>query len=130
MVLVSHLLDIHLPIKDVGSIQKQSVPCNLQSTEFHHYTKKALQVYQKALARVLLKFKYFATYIWSSITIEQILINCMVFNAVFNSTSVLLRRPVHLSMLPGILVTSTPHNTLSKPLAAFQHNHCRNNGQW
>ena len=29
---------------------------------------------------------------------------------------------------PGVLLTSTPHNILSKPLAAFQHNHCRNNG--
>ena len=31
---------------------------------------------------------------------------------------------------PGVLLTSTPHNILSKPLAAFQLNHCRNNGQW
>ena len=29
----------------------------------------------------------------------------------------------------GVLLTSTPHNILSKPLAAFPHNHCRNNGQ-
>ena len=54
---------------------------------------------------------------------------CMVFNAVFNSISVILRRPLHLSMFPGILLTSTPHNFLSKPLAAFPHNLCRNNGQ-
>ena len=30
---------------------------------------------------------------------------------------------------PGVLLTSTPHNILSKPLAAFTHNYCRNNGQ-
>ena len=29
----------------------------------------------------------------------------------------------------GVLLTSTLHNILSKPLAAFPHNHCRNNGQ-
>ena len=30
---------------------------------------------------------------------------------------------------PGVLLTNTPHNILSMPLAAFPHNHCRNNGQ-
>ena len=30
---------------------------------------------------------------------------------------------------PGVLLISTLHNILSKPLAAFPHNHCRNNGQ-
>ena len=30
---------------------------------------------------------------------------------------------------PGVLLTSTHHNILSKQLAAFPHNHCRNNGQ-
>ena len=30
---------------------------------------------------------------------------------------------------PGIILTSTSHNILFKPLAAFPHNHCRNNGQ-
>ena len=30
---------------------------------------------------------------------------------------------------PAVLLTSTSHNILSKPLAASQHNHCRNNGQ-
>ena len=29
----------------------------------------------------------------------------------------------------GVLLTSTLHNILSKPLAAFPHGHCRNNGQ-
>ena len=31
---------------------------------------------------------------------------------------------------PGVLLTSTLHNILSKPLAAFLHNHCQNNRQW
>ena len=30
---------------------------------------------------------------------------------------------------PGVLLTSISHNILSKPLAAFPHNHRRNNGQ-
>ena len=30
---------------------------------------------------------------------------------------------------PGVLITSTPRSILSKPLTAFPHNHCRNNGQ-
>ena len=30
---------------------------------------------------------------------------------------------------PGVLLTNTLYNILSKPLAAFPHNHCRNNGQ-
>ena len=30
---------------------------------------------------------------------------------------------------PGLLLTSSPQNFLSKPLAAFPYNHCRNNGQ-
>ena len=29
---------------------------------------------------------------------------------------------------PGVLLTCTPHNNLSKPLATFPRNHCRNNG--
>ena len=28
---------------------------------------------------------------------------------------------------PRVLLTSTPHSVLPKPLAAFPHNHCRNN---
>ena len=31
--------------------------------------------------------------------------------------------------IPTVLLTSTPHNILSKPLAAFPQNHRRNNGQ-
>ena len=30
---------------------------------------------------------------------------------------------------PGVLLTSSQHNILSKPLAVFPHNHCRNNEQ-
>ena len=30
------------------------------------------------------------------------------------------------SCFPGVLLTSTPHNILSEPLAAFPHNRCRN----
>ena len=30
---------------------------------------------------------------------------------------------------PGVLLTSTAHCILSKPLAGFPHNHCPNNGQ-
>ena len=30
---------------------------------------------------------------------------------------------------PRLLLTSTPHNILSTPLAASPHNHCRNNEQ-
>ena len=33
------------------------------------------------------------------------------------------------SCCPGLLLTSTLHNILSKPLAAFPHNHCQNNAQ-
>ena len=31
---------------------------------------------------------------------------------------------------PGVLLSSSPRHILSKPLAAFPHNHCRNNRQW
>ena len=31
---------------------------------------------------------------------------------------------------PGFLLTSTQHNILSKPLAAFPHNRCRSSWQW
>ena len=30
---------------------------------------------------------------------------------------------------PGVLLTGTPHNIPTKPLAAFPNNQCRNNGQ-
>ena len=33
------------------------------------------------------------------------------------------------SCFPGVLLTSTPHNILSKPLTAFPHNHRQINGQ-
>ena len=50
------------------------------------------------------------------------LIDCILFNAVFNSISVISKWPVHLSMLSW-----TRHNILFKQLAAFPYNHCRNN---
>ena len=70
-------------------------------------------------------------YVWFEIygLVSYWLYGFMVFNAVFSSISVIFRRPVHLSMLSGVLLTSTLHNILSKPLAAFPLNHCRNNGQ-
>ena len=51
-------------------------------------------------------------------------IDCIVFNVIYNSISVISRQPVHLSMLSW-----NSHNILSKPLTAFPHNHCRNNEQ-
>ena len=57
-------------------------------------------------------------------------IHCMVFSTLFNSISVISRQPVHLSLLSRVLLTSTPHNILSKTLASFLHDYCRNNGQW
>ena len=51
----------------------------------------------------------------------------VVVNAVFNSFSYITAAsaPTY-RCFPGILLTSTPHNILSNPLAAFPHNHCRN----
>ena len=52
----------------------------------------------------------------------------MVFNAFFNNISVISWRPVHLSI--SLSQYSAWYTCiLSKPLAAFPHNHCRNNGQ-
>ena len=58
---------------------------------------------------------------------KMILIDCMVLDAIFNNIAVIPRRPC---TFPGVLLTSTPHNILSKPLGAFPRDHCRNNGQW
>ena len=52
------------------------------------------------------------------------------FNAVSEVISVYLTAdtaPIH--AFPGVLLTLTPCNILSKPLAAFPHNHRRKNGQ-
>ena len=54
-------------------------------------------------------------------------VNCMMFNAVFQRTSVISRWKVHLSMLPRVPFYL---NFLSKPLASFPHDHRRNNGNW
>ena len=51
----------------------------------------------------------------------------MVFNAVVNCISVISRWPVHYPCFPEVVLTSTPHNILSKPPAAFPHKQPRNN---
>ena len=51
----------------------------------------------------------------------------IVLNAFFNGISVILRCTC--PCLSGVLLTSTLHNILSKPLAAFPQNHCQKNGQ-
>ena len=50
------------------------------------------------------------------------LVGCMVFNAIFNSISVYRSGQCTYSCFPGILLTSIPHDILSKPLAAFPDN--------
>ena len=53
------------------------------------------------------------------------MIDCMAFRSIYNIISVLSRWPVHLSMLVRLFFsffTCTPHNILSKPLAAFPFN--------
>ena len=58
------------------------------------------------------------------------LIDCMVFNTIFNIISVITCRPVHLSMLSLSSLTNTLRNIFSKPLNAFKYNnHCHNNEQ-
>ena len=66
---------------------------------------------------------------YSMVLIQNDWLIFLVFNAIFNSISVISRRPVHLSVLSWSSLNSTPHNILSKLLVAFPHNHCRNNGQ-
>ena len=51
----------------------------------------------------------------------------MVFNAVFNSISVISRRPLHVPMLS--LSSFKQYYILSKPLAAFQHNETMDSGE-
>ena len=60
-----------------------------------------------------------------------LMIHCMVNNPVFNSISIIWQRPVHLSTFSlSFILSDTPHYIFfSKPLAAFPHSHCRNNGQ-
>ena len=58
-----------------------------------------------------------------------ILINCMAFNAGCSTVFQLYRGgQCTIPCFPRVLLTCTPHNILSKPLAAFPHSHCRNNG--
>ena len=49
--------------------------------------------------------------------------DCMVFNAVFYSISVIPRRPVNLSMLSWSFFNQ--YNILSKPPAVFPYKHCQ-----
>ena len=52
-------------------------------------------------------------------------------DTVFKNGSVISQLPTN-PCFPGILLNSTPHNTyclFPKPMAAFSHNHHRNNGQ-
>ena len=60
------------------------------------------------------------------------LIDCMVFSVPFFSTVFKLYRGGQCThpYFPGVLLTSTPLNILSKPLPAFPHDHCWNNWQW
>ena len=53
----------------------------------------------------------------------------MLFNTILSSISVISWRSAHLSMFSWSFLTSTPYDILSKPLAAFSHNHCWNNRQ-
>ena len=58
------------------------------------------------------------------------LIDCIVFNAVFNSISVIYRSGQGTyPCFPGVPSTSILHNILTKSLAAFPRNHSRNNRQ-
>ena len=59
----------------------------------------------------------------------RLIVDCKVFNAVFNSIQLNHGRQCTYLCFPGILLTSTPHNILSKPLATFPRNNCGNNGQ-
>ena len=53
----------------------------------------------------------------------------MVFNAVSAVFQLHLGDQCTCPCFPGVLLISTPHNILPKPLATFPHNHCLNNGQ-
>ena len=53
----------------------------------------------------------------------------MVFNAVTTVFQVFLGSQCTYPCFSGVLLSSTLHNILSKPLAAFPHNHCPSNGQ-
>ena len=55
------------------------------------------------------------------------LIDCMVFNAVFNSISVISQEPVHLSTLSWI--SCHQYSAQYSFHWLLPHNHCRNNGQ-
>ena len=52
------------------------------------------------------------------------LVSCMVFITVFNGISFLSQRPCIYPCFPGILLTITPHNILSKLLVVCPYDHC------
>ena len=56
--------------------------------------------------------------------VRDYLIDCLMINRV----SVILRQPVHLSLLSWSYFNQTPHKNIFKPPANFPHNRCRNNG--
>ena len=56
----------------------------------------------------------------SKLTLVMIVWRLTPFSTVFQCTY---------PRFPGILLTSTPQNILSRPLAAFLYDHCRNKGQ-
>ena len=57
------------------------------------------------------------------------IVDFMVFNAVFNRISVILWRPIHLSMLSLSSFNQYAAQFFSKPISAFLLNHSWNNGQ-
>ena len=61
------------------------------------------------------------------IDLFNLLLGCVVFNAILCSISVISRRQVYLSMLYWNSLTSTAHSILSKPQAVFPVNKCLNN---
>ena len=63
---------------------------------------------------------------WNTLKQFIWLIDCMVFSKLFQ----LYRGGQYIYLcFPGVILTSTLRTILSKPLAAFPHNHCRNNWQ-
>ena len=56
--------------------------------------------------------------------------DCIVFNAIFNSISVIVVASAPIHNFLEFFLTSTLHNNLSKPMAAFPQNRYRNNRQW
>ena len=63
------------------------------------------------------------------------MIDCMVFNTVFNSSfqqyfSYIMAASAPNHAFPRVHSATTLHNILPKALAAFPHNNCQNNGSY